>query len=137
VRRAAGPATGLDATLGGLLDLQDDLADTVLWLADNWSSDLPVPQAEPGGTCLDDGTVVPCLRLLVCAETAGELVEIADLLAAPVVLEGEPDAHGRRYQRATRMFGRVHMEAMPGSRRARPRWLSRRDEFRAPGKLGS
>ena len=108
---AAGPATGLDATLGGLLDLQDDLADTVLWLADNWSSDLPVPQAEPGGTCLDDGTVVPCLRLLVCAETTDELVEIADLLAAPVVLEAEPDAHGRRYQRATRTFGRVHMEA--------------------------
>jgi hypothetical protein len=54
--------------------------------------------------------VVPCLRLLVRAESTDELVEIADLLATPVVLEAEPDAHGRGYQRATRMFGRVHIE---------------------------
>ncbi len=29
--------------MSGLLDLQDDLADAVMWLAENWSADLPVP----------------------------------------------------------------------------------------------
>ena len=33
----ARPATDVDATLSGLLDLQDDVADTVIWLAENWS----------------------------------------------------------------------------------------------------
>lgn len=108
---AAGPATGLDATLAGLLDLQDDLADAVLWLADNWSSDLPIPQAVPRGSSLEDGACVPCLRLQVTCDTTEELVALADLMAAPVVLDAEPDAHGRRYQRATRDFGGVHIEA--------------------------
>ena len=40
-----------------------------------------------------------------------ELVALADLLAAPVVLETEPDADGRRRQRTTRDFGRVRIEA--------------------------
>jgi len=110
-RVAGGPATGLDATVSGLLDLQDDLADAVLWLADNWSSDLPVPQADPGASHLQNGGCVPCLRLLVSCETTTELVALADLLAAPVVLDAEPDAGGRRYERTTRNFGRVRIEA--------------------------
>jgi hypothetical protein len=38
---AIGPPTGLEAVLGGLLDLQDDIADAVAWLAEYWTSDLP------------------------------------------------------------------------------------------------
>jgi len=108
---AAGPATALDATLSGLLDLQDDLADALMWLADNWSSDLPVPQADPGGSYLQNGAFVPCLRLLVPCETTKQLVSLADLLAVPVVRDAEPDADGRGHERATREFGRVHIEA--------------------------
>jgi hypothetical protein len=80
---AAGPATDLDATLSGLLDLQDDLADTVIWLAENWTSDLPVPQPHPRCRYLDNGECVPCLRLLVYCPTTSELLAIADLLAGP------------------------------------------------------
>src|SRR4029453_18684261 len=39
----ATPGTALGGTLSRLLDLQDDLADTVIWLAENWSAELPVP----------------------------------------------------------------------------------------------
>ncbi len=50
----AAASDGMDATLSGLLDLQDDLADTVIWLAENWSSDLPVPHASRGPHRCDD-----------------------------------------------------------------------------------
>ena len=110
-RVAAGPATNLDATLSGLLDLQDDLADVVIWLAENWSSDLPVPQAHPRGRYLDSGECVPCLRLLVYCATARELVAMADLLAGPVVADVEPNPCGSRCERVTRTFGRVDIEA--------------------------
>jgi hypothetical protein len=108
---AAGPATGLDAALSGLLDLQDDLADTVIWLAENWSSELPVPAAYPRGRYLENGECVPCLGLLVHCSTAAELVDLAELLAVPVVADAEPNRRGERYERATRSFGRVELEA--------------------------
>ena len=97
----AGPATELDAALSGLLDLQDDLADAVIWLAENWSSDFPVPQAHLGS-----------LRLLVRCATPGDLVAMAELLAGPIVAEAEPNQHdGSRARRVTRTFGRVEIEA--------------------------
>jgi hypothetical protein len=108
---AAGPANDLDATLGGLLDLQDDLADTVIWLSENWSSDLPVPHPHPGRLQLENGRCVPCLGLLVGCATTNDLVHLADVLAAPIVIDAEPDPRGIRCERATRTFGRVHVEA--------------------------
>jgi hypothetical protein len=39
----AGPGDSLDVVMSELLDLQDGLADMVVWLAENWSADLPVP----------------------------------------------------------------------------------------------
>ena len=38
---AVGPGDGLDRLMGELLDLQDDLARAVMWLAEHWSADLP------------------------------------------------------------------------------------------------
>jgi hypothetical protein len=108
---AAGPATGLDATLSGLLDLQDDLADTVIWLAENWSSDLPVPHPYARDVQRADGERVAGVRLLVYCDTADYLVEVAQLLAAPVVADDASTRRGQRYQRATRDFGRVQIEA--------------------------
>jgi hypothetical protein len=108
---AAGPATSLDATLSGLLDLQDDVADAVIWLSENWSSDLPVPQAHPSCRYLDNGQCVPCLRLCVSCDTPDELAAMADLLAGPIVADPEPNPYGSRYQRVTRTFGRVDIEA--------------------------
>ena len=41
--RGGGSARRRGRAMSGLLDLQDDLAATVVWLAENWSADLPVP----------------------------------------------------------------------------------------------
>ena len=108
---AAGPATALDATLSGLLDLQDDLADTVIWLAENWSSNLPVPHACATSMQRAGGECVPGVRLLVYCTTAERLVELAELLGSPMVADTEPDSRGFRYQSAKREFGRVLIEA--------------------------
>jgi hypothetical protein len=106
----ASPATTFDATLSGLLDLQDDLADTVIWLAENWSAELPVPLEY--ARCIDRaGEAVAGLGLLVHCVTAEQLVELAELLDSPVVADPGPDSDARRYQRATRDFGRVQIEA--------------------------
>jgi hypothetical protein len=107
----AGPATELDATLSGLLDLQDNLADAVIWLAENWSSDLPVPVEYPRIIDRDDGDAVGGVGLLVCCVTAEEVVELAELLGSPVVADAGPDCEARRCLRATRDFGRVQIEA--------------------------
>jgi hypothetical protein len=107
---AAGPARGLDAALGVLLDLQDDLADALMWLAENWSSDLPVPQARPRAEQWGDGAGVPCVDLVVPCATVEELSGLAELLAAPVVTDAEAQESGHRHQRASRSFGRVHIE---------------------------
>jgi hypothetical protein len=107
----SGPASDLDATLSELLDLQDDIADTLIWLAENWSSDLPVPRAHPRVRYLANGECVPCLRLLICCPGPDELAAMAVLLACPVVADAEPNQYGSRYQRVTRSFGRVDIDA--------------------------
>ena len=107
----AGPATALDGTLSALLDLQDDLADTVIWLTENWSSELPVPLEYARCIDRDDSESVVGVGLLVHCATTEQLVELAEVLAAPVVADPEPDWEARRYQRAKRDFGRVQIEA--------------------------
>src|SRR4029450_12039135 len=47
----AGARRGGDTAFDSLLDLQDDLADTVVCLADAWSSDLPDPVLVPAADC--------------------------------------------------------------------------------------
>jgi hypothetical protein len=97
-------------------DLQDDLADTVIWLAENWSGDLPVPEIRPNERELEDGEHVPYLQLLVHCETAAELAPVIDRLASPRMSSAESDAQGRGDQPGTRRFGRVHIIARtPGS----------------------
>ena len=86
---AAGPCTWLDAALTGLLDLQDDLADTVFWLAETWVAELPTPQL--------------CVRrvpLRVRCGTRADLARVAQLMDVPV-----------RGGRAGRRFGRVRIDA--------------------------
>jgi hypothetical protein len=108
---AAGPPDGLDAALSGLLDLQDDLADTVIWLAENWSTDLPTPVVCSHSHYRDGGEALAGVRLLVYCGTADELVRVAELLGEPVVADAEPNRFGTRYQRALRRFGRVQLDA--------------------------
>lgn len=87
---AAGPCTWLDAALTNLLDLQDDLADAVFWLAETWVAEVPTPQL--------------CVRRVpvrVRCDTRAELARIAQLMDVPV--EGD---------RAGKQFGRVRIDAV-------------------------
>jgi hypothetical protein len=107
---AVGPPTGLDAAIGGLLDLQDDLADAVMWLAENWSATLPTPSTMCWTDHTGHGPAVPVLELLVQCES-DQLTWVAGLLGAPVVRDAAADSFGHRYERAVRRFGRVHLTA--------------------------
>jgi hypothetical protein len=108
---AAGPPTGLDAVLSGLLDLQDDLADVVMWLAENWSADLPSPFAHATSRTGADGEQYPGVTLLVYCSDRDELVRLASLFDAPMVPDAEPNRYGSRWERAVRGFGRVRIDA--------------------------
>jgi hypothetical protein len=98
-----GPADGLDGLMSELLDLQDDLARAVMWLAEHWSADLPVPGARAFGA--DRARI----ELSAYCGTAGELTRAADVLGALLVDDPAPDSRGNRYRRATRPFGRVQL----------------------------
>jgi hypothetical protein len=100
---AVGSGDEMDALMSGLLDLQDDLAETVLWLAEHWSVDLPVPSSRGTG---DPGQIV----LFAYCLGAGELTRAAAVLGAPLVDDAAPNSYGTRYRRAVRRFGRVSLE---------------------------
>jgi hypothetical protein len=108
---AVGPPTGLDGAISGLLDLQDDLADAVMWLAENWSADLPVPDALTWTDYSRHARGVAGLKLLAYTDNADELAHMADLLGVPVAPDLAADSLGNRYERAIRRFGRVRFIA--------------------------
>ncbi|MGH9005001.1 MAG: hypothetical protein ACRDYV_17915, partial [Acidimicrobiia bacterium] len=86
---AAGPPDGLDAALSGLLDLQDDLAATVMWLAEHWSADLPAPDVYSHTQYRENGEALAAVRLLVYCDSTDGLVRVAKLLGEPVVADAE------------------------------------------------
>ena len=100
---AVGPGDGLDRLMGELLDLQDDLARAVMWLAEHWSADLPAPHGRGVGP--DSARV----DLSAYCATAELLDRAAGVLGVPLVDDPAPDARGNRYRRATRPFGRVRL----------------------------
>ena len=105
----AGPGDGLDAVMSDLLDLQDGLADMVVWLAENWSADLPVPivYACDGGIGFDPARV----KVSAYCLNADELTRIAHLLGVPPVDDDQPNSRGTRYRSVRRDFGRVTLHA--------------------------
>jgi hypothetical protein len=107
--QAPGPGDGLDAVMSELLDLQDDLAGMVVWLAENWSADLPVPTVygRGGGGVLGPASV----ELSAYCLDPGPVARIARLLGVPVTDDERPDDRGYRYRWATRRFGRVTVAA--------------------------
>ncbi len=111
---AVGPPDGLDPLLSGLLDLQDDLADAVMWLAENWSADLPVPDAYSRNHDRDDGDrVAGVVRLLVLLRhRRAELARVGRPARRPGGdRPGAGPCTGQRYERAVRHFGRVSIDA--------------------------
>jgi len=103
VDTALGPPDALDDAMNVMLDLQEDLAETVVWLAENWSADLPAPGVHGGVGCLHD-PAVPAVRLLVVCETADELGRVARRLGSPAPTVDAFDV-------AARDFGRVLIAA--------------------------
>jgi hypothetical protein len=118
---AAGPPTGLDAALSGLLDLQDDLADAVMWLAENWSADLPAPKACERSHRCADGEQRPGVTLLVHCLSRDALVRVAGVLDAPIEAALSPDRYGHSWEYAVRSFGRVRIDAYRRRHRGRAR----------------
>jgi hypothetical protein len=97
------PPDALDQAMNVMLDLQDDLANAVVWLAENWSADLPAPGVHGGVGCLYTPDV-PGVRLVALCGTADELGRVATRLGSPV-----PD--GGPFDVAVRDFGRVRIAA--------------------------
>jgi hypothetical protein len=111
---AIGPPDAMDVLMGAMLDLQDDLASVVVWLAENWSADLPAPGLYPTTHYDDPERVrgVAGVALRAAAADAAVLARAADRLGVPVLTDEAPDGLGNRYQRATRRFGRVAVEVI-------------------------
>jgi hypothetical protein len=101
------PADALDVLLGELLDLQHDLADTVVWLAETWPADLRAP------ALTHQVTAGPRYghRLWVYLNDAAELRRAAATLGVPLLVDASTSGHGDRWVRAVRSFGRVEVEA--------------------------
>jgi hypothetical protein len=108
---AIGPPDAMDHLMSGLLDLQDDLAGIVVWLAENWSADLPVPDLH--GLVEDrDSEPVAIVQLLATTSDPAVLARVADRLGVPTHTDTQPDPSGTGLQRAERRFGRVLVEVM-------------------------
>jgi hypothetical protein len=110
---AVGPADGLDRAMTELLDLQDDLAAAVVWLAEHWSADLPAPHvysATHYGEGIGPDGLAGVRLLVACADD--ELARAAACLGAPITADPARGRGDTRYRRAIRRIGRVRIEAL-------------------------
>jgi hypothetical protein len=104
---AIGPPDAMDLLMSALLDLQDDLAATVVWLAENWSAHLPALGWYANG---DDRHISrPALNVIGACDP-DELQAAADVLGSTLT-DDPPNEHGAvRHRRAARDIGRVRIE---------------------------
>jgi hypothetical protein len=112
---AIGPPDAMDRLMSALLDIQDDLAATVMWLAENWSAHLPSLGWFSNGSDRDPGR--PALSVLGACDP-GELAAAAAVLGGPLVDDPPNDRGAVRYRRAARNIGWVRIEVV--SRLDRP-----------------
>lgn len=104
---AVGPPDRFDRFMSGLLDVQDDIAAAVVWLAENWGAGLPVPRWYGDGAEDSDR---PAIRVQVYCDL-WEMAAVSGVLGVEVIEDTTPDTRGNRYRRARRAFGRVLIEA--------------------------
>jgi hypothetical protein len=104
---AVGPPDEMDRLMRGLLDLQDDLAAVVVWLAENWTADLPRLGWSASGD--DRQHDRPAVRVLGYCEPS-ELAAAAAALGAAATDDPLNDRGHTRYRRAVRDFGRVRID---------------------------
>jgi hypothetical protein len=104
---AIGLPDAMDLLMSALLDLQEDLAATVVWLAENWSAHLPELGWYANGD--DRDTSKPALRVVGACDP-DDLSAAADVLGARVADDPPNDYGETRYRRAARDIGRVRIE---------------------------
>jgi hypothetical protein len=109
----AGPPDDCAAAICGLLDLQDDLADTVFWLAAYWAPDLPAPTPLADDPPQPIGEDRAGLVLQVRCSTSTELALVARTLGARVTTA---TGSGTERQRAVKSIGRVRIVALGPTR---------------------
>jgi hypothetical protein len=104
---AIGPPDEMDQLMTGLLDLQDDLAAVVVWLAENWSADLPPLGWYANGS--DRDSARPALWVIGACDP-DELAPAAAVLDAALTDDPPAGEDRIRYRRAVRDIGRVRIE---------------------------
>ena len=114
---AVGLPDEMDRLMSGLLDLQDDLAATVMWLAENWTAHLP-----PLGWYANGGDYDPDLPALRVVGACGpdELSPVTRVLGAAPCDDPPTDEGRTRYRRAIRDIGRVRIEVFTPVDRCEP-----------------
>jgi hypothetical protein len=80
---ASGAPHGPEPAIRDLLDLQDDLADAVLWLGENWAPGLPTPLVRSGVPVDAAGRPIASVSLSVRCERAEDLAWVATLVGRP------------------------------------------------------
>jgi hypothetical protein len=106
VTEPAGPADHVDELLSALLDIEDDIGQAVMWLAEHWTLDLPKVRWHIGNE--SHGRA---LRLLAIALDWADLRSAAGVLDAPITFH-RVDDDGEVWLAATRRFGTVHLEVL-------------------------
>jgi hypothetical protein len=101
-------ADDTDRFINELLDIQDGLAQLVVWLADNWSSDLPAPHW-PFQRYSSDAVQVDVS--VYCGHGLDVLRRVAELLGDSAERTEQCNQDGLAYWRCRRSFGRVVLEA--------------------------
>jgi hypothetical protein len=104
---AVGPPDDMDRLMSGVLDLQDEIAAVVVWLAENWSAHLPILGWSASGSDYNHGR--PALRVLGYCQP-GELAGAAAALGAAPCDDPPNDRGHTRYRRVIRDFGRVRID---------------------------
>jgi hypothetical protein len=118
---AVGPPDPLDRIIGDLLDLQDDMSEVVVvWLAENWSADLPAP-----GLWGSWSRMSRPLDLTIPCRSGEELARVAAVLGCEVGGDSVYDVGGRDLPvRAAAVragdAGSVAVRAMKRARRVEP-----------------
>jgi hypothetical protein len=114
---AVGPPDEMDRLMSALLDIQDDLAATVVWLAENWSAHLPSLGWYANGSDFDPDR--SALRVLGACDPE-ELAAAAAVLGSALTDDPPNDRGAARYRRAVRDIGRVRIEVFTGLDRCEP-----------------
>jgi hypothetical protein len=97
----------MDRLMSDLLDIQENLASVVMWLAENWAAHLPELEWHGGRGSAPRGGPAVELVAYCWPEDWAEAVEVLD---GPVFEDPVPDDGLERYQRVRREWGRVRLE---------------------------